>query len=347
MTGLRSDEFDFGLNNVRVPQGPRPIDAHRLLTFDRDTGRIDDAPMRSIADYLAAGDLLVFNNSRVIPVQLYREDNTFVLLIEPTLSSLTNVRMICPFKPKVGETLQFPFASILLTAHEPGWDVYRGDIAVFSQIKNLGEFIRQFGQFPLPIYLKRQPTSADAVALQSVYASVDGSIAPPVAGSHFDKSLIRDLNERGIRTASVTLHVGYGTFRSFKTEYIDDHVMDPETFTITKESIRVIDETVDAGRRVVAIGTTAARVLETIAQHWKETVSSNSDQAGETRLFIKPPFTPKIVRGLVTNFQYPKLPVIAMAATFVGLPELRSIYDHAYRNDYAFYSYGDAMLLKF
>jgi S-adenosylmethionine:tRNA ribosyltransferase-isomerase len=347
MSTLRSEAFDFGLDDVTVPQGPRSIDAHRLLVYDRASGHIDDASMRTLGNHLAPGDLLVFNDSRVIPVQLYRDDGTFILLIEPAHPSLTNVRMICPFKPRVGETIQFPYASILLTEHEPGWDVYRGDITAFDPIVDLGDFVRQHGQFPLPIYLKRQPTPADSLALQSVYARIDGSIAPPVAGSHFDDALIRRLAEQGIKTATITLHVGYGTFRSFKTTYIDDHVMDPEYFNISRETIAEVAETIERGHRVVAVGTTSARALETVGMHWSDAKRSASDQTGETRLFIKPPYTPRLVRGLITNFQYPRLPVIAMAATFVGLQELRDVYAHAYRNDYMFYSYGDAMLLKF
>lgn len=345
--GIRSDSFDFGLDDVQVPKEPRPISQHRLLVYDAERNHLAHSSMLKIREHLNEGDLLVFNNSRVMPVSLYREDDTFVLIIEPQKQSLQNVRVICPFKPQVGDVLRFPYADVELIEHEPGWDVYRANITARGGITSMSELLDRHGQFPLPIYINRQPTLADANALQNHFANVDGSIAPPVAGTHFNADLIKSLEASGIETAMITLHVGYGTFRSFKAEFIDDHVMDAERFVATRETIQKVDAAKRRGSRVIAVGTTSARVLETLGRDWEEVVRAGVDIDDTTSIFIKPPYTPHLVGGLVTNFQYPKLPVIAMAATFVGLENLRSVYLTAYELKYSFYSLGDAMLLKF
>lgn len=344
---MRADFYDFGLNDVDIPTEPRPISDHRLLVYDARDDSTSHSKMRSIADQLEKGDVLVFNNSRVMPVSLYLSEERFVLLIEPDREPLAGVRVICPFKPRAGDVIEFPFGRIELTEHEPGWDVYRANIFPNDDICSLPELIRRHGQFPLPIYLRRQPTHADECALQNFFAAVDGSIAPPVAGTHFDASLLESIRSTGIGTAMVTLHVGYGTFRSFKSEYIDEHVMDGERYAVSKEALHTVDAALQAGKRVVAIGTTSARVLETLGLDWDAALKADADLAGETRIFIKPPYTPNTVRGLLTNFQYPRLPVIAMAATFVGLDQLRRVYHEAHKQRYKFYSLGDAMLLKF
>jgi S-adenosylmethionine:tRNA ribosyltransferase-isomerase len=176
---LRSDELDFGLTDVNVPKQPRPLSEHRLLVYSREDSAISDSIVTSIGDHLESGDLLVFNNSRVLPVSLYLDDERFVLICEPHLDGLESVRVICPFKPEVGETLRFPFAEVELLSHEPGWDVYRADIRPSDGSPTLPELLEEHGQFPTPIYIRRQPTVADEAALQNFYATVDGSIAPP------------------------------------------------------------------------------------------------------------------------------------------------------------------------
>lgn len=344
---IRSDSFDFGLNEIHIPKEPRPISEHRLLVHNASNGHTSHSDMMHIREHLDEGDVLVFNDSKVMPVSLYRPDNTFVLIIEPHEQALNNVRLICPFKPKVGEVISFPYADIELIEHEPGWDVYRGNIVPRDGITTVAELLSHHGQFPLPIYIDRQPLAADTRALQNHFAAVDGSIAPPVAGTHFNSDLMNVLRASGIETVMVTLHVGYGTFRSFKSEYIEDHVMDSERFAVSRDAIRKIESARKRGSRIVAVGTTSARVLETLGARWVDVVKADVDVSDATSIFIRPPYTPKIVGGLVTNFQYPKLPVIAMAATFVGLENLREVYLSARDLEYSFYSYGDAMLLKF
>lgn len=344
---FEADDLDFQLAGVRFPTVPRPLDEHRLYVYDATTDTSHDALAQEIGQFLRPGDLMVFNNSRVEPVQFYLDDSRFILLIQPHLDTLDRVRVICPFKPSVGETLQLPFATIFLMEHEPGWDVYWARICPSDDSRTLVDLIRQHGQFPLPIYIQRRPTPGEEDSYQSVFARIDGSIAPPVAGSHFSLASIEAARARGIEIAEVTLHVGYGTFRSFKTKMVDDHVMDPEGYSISRDVISQIERTRMAGGRVIAVGTTVARVLETVGNDWESALNSQADVVGETTLFIKPPYSPKIVGGLVTNFQYPRLPVICMAATFVGLDPLRELYKSAVERGYMFYSLGDAMLLLF
>lgn len=343
----RADSYDFGLRDVDVPQEPRPISEHRLLVYDAVCDTLSHSSMRALVQHLTTGDLLVFNDSRVVPVALYLPDGRFVLLIEPDRDSLSDVRVICPFKPRVGEIIGFPFADLALYEHEPGWDVYRASVTTHDGVSTLGELIRRHGQFPLPIYLRRQPTAADSRALQNYFAAVDGSIAPPVAGTHFDRELVEAAIVAGVEVAMVTLHVGYGTFRSFKAEFVEEHTMDRERYAVRRATVRRVNAALKGGKRVVAVGTTSARVLETLGMNWPAIVDDDRDIEGETDLFIKPPYEPRIVHGLITNFQYPMLPVIAMAATFVGLENLRRVYSEAHERKYKFYSLGDAMLLKF
>jgi S-adenosylmethionine:tRNA ribosyltransferase-isomerase len=344
---FEAHDLDFHLSGVRYPTEPRPLDEHRLYVYDKATDTSRHAMAQGIGHLLRPGDLMVFNNSRVEPVQFYLDDTRFVLLIQPQLDTLERARVICPFKPAVGETLHLPFATVSLMEHEPGWDVYWARISPSDDSESLATFVRRHGQFPLPIYIQRRPAPGEEDSFQSVYAKIDGSIAPPVAGSHFSMECLEAARAYGIDIAEVTLHVGYGTFRSFKTRMVDDHVMDPESFSISRDVIRQIERTRRTGGRVVAIGTTVARVLETVGADWESAIKSQTDVQGETTLFIKPPYTPRIVGGLVTNFQYPRLPVICMAATFVGLQPLRQLYSAAVERGYLFYSLGDAMLLLF
>lgn len=344
---MKSADFDFELTGFHVPKEPRPLDKHRLLIYSKSSGAITDAMVSDITRHLLPGDVMVFNNSKVIPVSLYLDDSRFVLVCDPQVEGLDSVRVICPFKPNVGETITLPYVEIDLLSHEPGWDVYNAKFRPTGDAASLADILSRYGQFPLPIYIQRQPTSSDEKALQNHYASVAGSIAPPVAGSHFDAKQMERLELHGIVTTMVTLHVGYGTCRSFKTENINDHVMDGESYFADRQAIEIIERARSRGSRIVAVGTTSARVLETMGSRWAEIVESTEDVSGQTEIFIFPPYEPKLVGGLVTNFQYPRLPVIAMAAAFVGLEQLRSVYDHAVKEHYDFYSYGDAQLLLF
>ena len=344
MSRIKSDQFDFGLRDITIAQAPRPFKEHRLLVHKAGNDSNIHTRVEDIYSVLQPGDLLVFNNSRVFPASLYRDDGSFVLFTNPFDPRLKNVKAICPFKPAVGDVIEFPFANIHIRAHEPGWDVYLVDVESVDPFPDLPSFLGRFGQMPMPIYLKRVPTAADTAALQNFFAVEPGSIAPPVAGQHFSPELIQTLRRKGILTAEVTLHVGYGTFRSFKSEYIDQHEMDSELYSIPGSVIDTIKRVKRCGGRVIAVGTTSARVLETVGDRLPYQPIPQILR-GETSIFIYPGYIFNTIDGLITNFQYPRLPVIAMAAAITGIEELRRVYDDAIVNNYMFYSYGDAMLL--
>lgn len=343
---FRSDDLDFDLPAVIVPKTPRPIREHRLYVL-REDGQAEHTRVDDLGEVLKAGDLIVFNDSKVMPVQFYLDENRFILFIQHEQDNLQSVIVICPFKPRVGESFTLSFGELTLLDHEPGWDVYSAKIDPIDPALNLPRIVAEYGQFPLPIYIQRIPKQEDETALQSVFARENGSIAPPVASSHFDAYSLERIRSSRVEIATVTLHIGYGTFRSFKTEYVDEHRMDEEFFSISATTIQKIEETRRRGGRVVAIGTTVVRVLESLGEDWDMHVTNNIDVSGHTNIFIKPPYRPKIVGGLLTNFQYPRLPVICMAATFVGLDKLRMLYEDAVSLDYNFFSLGDAMLLMF
>jgi S-adenosylmethionine:tRNA ribosyltransferase-isomerase len=189
---------------------------------------------------LTPGDLLVFNNSKVVPASLYLDAERFILFTEPQEATFETSRVICPFKPRVGDEFDVAGAHITLIAHEPGWDVYHARTRLEEKYDSIYSFLLENGRLPVPIYLKRIPTQQDEAALQNVYAKNEGSIATPVAGMHFSSESIIDIRNKGIEIAEVTLHVGYGTFRSFKTEYIDQHVMDGEVYSVTADSMESI-----------------------------------------------------------------------------------------------------------
>lgn len=347
MKRLKSSDLDFNLSGFRIAQKQRPYDEHRLLVYNCELEETQHIMFNDIMSVLKPDDLLVFNNSRVMPVSIFLDSDNFILFIEPAKMSLVDVRVICPFKPKVGETFEVNGSKIELTFHEPGWDVYHATITTNNKYNNLAEFLDNNAKIPMPIYLKRIPTKEDENALQNIYAEIPGSIATPVAGLHFSKELLKSLKDSGIRMAEVTLHVGYGTFRSFKTEYIDEHKMDTEYYTVSKEALGQIKNAKKKGTRIIAVGTTSARVLESIADRTDLEDYFNSDLQleGETSIFIYPPYNFKLTDGLITNFQYPRLPVLAMAATLVGLDTLKEVYDESIREDYMYYTFGDAMLL--
>ena len=303
--------------------------------------------MGDIASVVSEGDVFVFNDTYVDKVAFYLDDSRFILVIEPEKSNFDDVKVICPFKPSVGESFKFDFGSIILDTHEPGWDVYHAHFHLFHEVGTMRDLLEKFGQFPLPIYIRRQPDARDEEALQGYYAVRNGSIAPPVAGTHFDSETIASMTDKGVSIAKITLHVGYGTFRSFKTEYVDQHAMDPEWYSIPLETIAVLKRAREEGKRVVAVGTTVARALETVGSVWEDVLKSGASVSGETTIFIQPPYKPKLITGLITNFQYPRLPVICMAASFVGLDNLRNVYGESVKRGYKYYSYGDAMFLEF
>lgn len=347
MSKLLSSDLDFKLSGFEIPETLRPYNEHRLLIYEKGVDNIKHIMFNDILEVLHKDDLLVFNNSKVVHASIFLEPGKFLLFIEPQKVSLNDVRIICPFKPAVGDRFNIDGNIIILNSHEPGWDIYHAEIFTNGKYATLRDFLNNYAKIPMPIYLKRIPSNDDEAQLQNFYAKFPGSISTPVAGLHFSPELLLQLQKNGIRSTEVTLHVGYGTFRSFKTQYIEDHTMDPEWYSVSSDAVKEIKNAIKRGSRIIGVGTTSVRVLETIAntKELNSDDSKNEPMIGETTIFIYPPYEFKLSNGLITNFQYPKLPVLAMAAAFTGMEKIKELYNISIKEKYKYYTFGDAMLL--
>lgn len=340
---IRSEEFDFPLPRERVALHPKPFEEQKLLVYDRAHDGIEHRRFRELPAILRAGDLLVVNDSKVVPAALWRGDGKEILFMEPTRPGLEKVKAICPPKTRVGITWELPGARFIVKEHLAG-SVFLGDLHTDEPFASLQDFLQKYGTVPIPPYLKRRPEERDAKDYQTVFAKYAGSIACPTAGLHFNEDLIARLKQKGVDLATITLHVGYGTFKGFKTEFVDEHVPDAEPYHVTLHSLQSIGRAMQEGRRVIAVGTTVTRVLESIPQQLENFDRATTDLNGEASLFIFPPFHFKVINGLITNFATPRNPVMSLAAAFIGLKRLKSIYRTGLEKDYMFYTYGDAIL---
>ena len=341
---IRSVEFDFPLPSERIAQRPREYTEQKLVVFNCDSQQIRHKMFNDLASILKPGDLIVANDFKVVPAALRRDDDLFILIMNPEQQSLSGVRAICPSKPEVGDVLEFAKVRFVVKEHEPGWDVYHGDLLSAQPYASLYELLQDNGSTPLPIYIDRPPDLADESDFQTVFARNPGSIACPTAGLHFSEELIADLARNDIDIITLTLHVGYGTFRRFKSEFVDEHIADSENYRVPLASVRRIGQALKEGRRIIAVGTTTTRTLESIPEQLAHYEDIEADIAGETSLFIYPPFEFKVLSGLITNLAYPRISVMSLAAAFTGLEQLKEIYRQALAQNYFFYTYGDALL---
>jgi S-adenosylmethionine:tRNA ribosyltransferase-isomerase len=354
------DDFDYELPRERIAQRPAARrDASRLLVVDRAAGSWLGARFAEIGDHLRPGDLLVVNETAVFPARLRarREGGAEVeiLLVRPANRSdpedITAVEWEALAGParkaRPGERLQLldrsgspapeAFAEVLGSLPSGG---RRVRLLVPGDPR---EWIADHGHVPLPPYIDRPDEALDRERYQTVYARRPGAVAAPTAGLHFTPELLDALAARGIRRAAVTLHVGPGTFRPVTAERAEDHVMDEEWYRIGGEAARAIGEARDAGGRIVAVGTTAVRALESAAREWKdEPVAAE----GWTDLFLLPGAEFRVVDALLTNFHLPRSTLLLLVSAFAGRELVLEAYRHAVRAGYRFYSYGDAMLIK-
>jgi S-adenosylmethionine:tRNA ribosyltransferase-isomerase len=343
---ILSSAFNFDLPAERIAQRPRPYDEQKLLCFHRSEGIIQHRRFQELPSILQSGDLLVANDSSVVPAALRQSEEVFILFTDVFSPSLTDVKAICPSQPKIGDVLDFPNARarFVIKDKEPLWDVYIGDIITDHGFATLLEFLQERGSHPIPNYIHRSPDEQDVQSYQTTYAKNSGSIACPVAGLHFNDELIGTLRQNGILFVTATLHVGYGTFRRFKSEFVDQHQADKEHYHVPLSSLTEVRRAHQEGRRIIAVGSTSARLLETIHEFVTGDKDPARDLVGESEIFIAPPYKFKVINGLITNLPYPRIPVMSMAAAFTGLDELHEIIRQALANDYLFYSYGDAIL---
>lgn len=339
---MRTQDFDFNLPDNLIAQHPTSErSASRLLHLNSKTGQLTDLLFIDFASFLNAGDLLVFNDTRVIKARLFGTKSTggaVELLVERVLDThhvLAHIR--ASRSPKAGTKLK------LAKAFEA--EVISRDDDLFH-VKFLGEtpvldLLEQFGALPLPPYITHAAEAEDDERYQTVYAKHAGAVAAPTAGLHFDATMLKKIKANDVNIAFVTLHVGAGTFQPVRVDNIEDHKMHSEIYQISAETVAMIKRTKSKGNKVIAVGTTSLRALESAAQF-----NALKHGQGETSIFITPGFQFKIVDKLLTNFHLPKSTLLMLVSAFAGFEQIKSTYAHAVKQEYRFFSYGDAMLLE-
>lgn len=341
---LLTSDFDFDLPAERIAQQPvTPRDHARLLHVKKQG--LGDHHVYDLPDLLRAGDLLVMNDTKVIPARLYgkRGDVKIEILLHKKEAAQVWRAFAKPGKRlKVGDEVIFApdFKAEVLEKREDG-DIL---IRLSPPDDKLFEFLKRYGEPPLPPYIKREVGAAknDQANYQTVYAAREGAVAAPTAGLHFTPELLKRLEEKNIQRTTVTLHVGAGTFLPVKAERIQDHVMHAEWGEISEATAALITKAKQEKRRIVAVGTTSLRLLETAADD-KGILHHFS---GETDIFITPGYRFKLVDVLMTNFHLPQSTLFMLVSAFAGRQRMKDVYAHALAENYRFYSYGDATLLE-
>ena len=337
----KKSDFYYDLPEERIAQTPAtPRDSSRLLVYDRKEKKITDRIFRDITEYLQAGDVLVVNNTKVIPARTYaltphggvveilllkRYDlNTWEVLMRPGKKGKIGVTM------KINDELSFTVKDITDSGERVIEFHFDG---VFEDI------LSKVGTMPLPPYIKEK--LEDQSRYNTVYSKVDGSAAAPTAGLHFTPELLEKIKAKGVQVAEVLLHVGLGTFRPVSEEIITDHKMHSEYYEVKEDAAEIINAAKREGRRVIAVGTTSVRTLESAAND-DGTVRVG---AGNTEIFLYPPYQMKCVDALVTNFHLPESTLIMLVACLTGREEILDVYKYAVANEYRFFSFGDACLI--
>ena len=342
---MKLSRFDFSLPSELIAQKPARIrDRSRLMIVDRKSGLIEEAVFRDIIHHLHAGDLMVLNNTRVFPARLLgKKEETGgkaeVLLVHP----IEEGTWACMIKGniRIGQRLTFANGQLSAIVEEKAGD---GICRVrFEWEGDFYDILDKHGQTPLPPYIKRKhPLPEDRKRYQTIFARHTGAVAAPTAGLHFTDELLTRIRDIGVTMAFVTLHVGPGTFKPIRTEMIEDHKMDRETYSITAEDLEEIKKAKDAGRRIISVGTTSTRVLETIYQKGPP---AETTMEGWTDLFITPGFRFNVVDALITNFHLPLSTLFILVSAFGGYDLIMKAYRLAIKKRYRFYSYGDAMFI--
>jgi S-adenosylmethionine:tRNA ribosyltransferase-isomerase len=338
---MQLSEFDFPFDSSLIAVHPSlPRDHARLLVLQRDDRSLAHRRVDELPNLLEPGDLLVVNNTKVLAARVAGRKRPSgaeveILFVKDLGDAIWEVLIKGTFRP--GQILEMgPEASAVVVERGPT----RTTVRVESPIP-LSEWLQQYGQMPLPPYIKRVPTDQDREWYQTLFAQHEGAIAAPTAGLHFTPELLARLQQRGIGLTAVTLHVGAGTFKPVTVDQIEHHRMGVEWIEVGTETVRAIEQVRVTGRRIIAVGTTVVRALETAARADGRIRSYR----GETDLFITPGFPFKVVDTLLTNFHLPRTTLLMLVSALTGTEFLRQAYAEAIRERYRFYSYGDAMLI--
>jgi S-adenosylmethionine:tRNA ribosyltransferase-isomerase len=358
-------EFDYHLPEELIAQEPlADRAASRMLRLRRGEGRFEDRRFRDFPELLRADDLVVFNNTKVFPARLYGHrsgarsqplsaqnpasrdflNGRIEVLLTKQLSQEPN-EWECLVRPGrkigIGERLFFGENEDLI-AEVVGRETFGERRIRFEPVPDFFERVERLGHVPLPPYIGRKDRSGDRERYQTVYARERGSVAAPTAGLHFTPEILGRLAERGIETAELTLHVGLGTFQPVRVEKVEEHKLHRETYNISNSAAEHINRALDAGRRVIAIGTTTVRTLEYSARETGRVQAG----CGEADLFIYPGFRFRVVGAMLTNFHLPQSTLLMLVCAFCGKEHVLAAYRHAVDEKYRFYSYGDCMLLE-
>jgi S-adenosylmethionine:tRNA ribosyltransferase-isomerase len=348
---MKTDELNYYLPAELIAQQPVGVRSDsKLLVFNRSSSELTDSTFSRIGDFLLRGDCLVLNDTKVLPARFFGERGSGgkleALFLAERSPGVWEVMLKGSRKVRQGEIVclkdktknDFCEAEILNKTDQGGC---RLKIKTDANVETI---LEKIGFPPLPPYIKRgrdqSQAAIDKLRYQTVYARHTGAVAAPTAGLHFTDQLIKQLKQTGIHFAYITLHIGEGTFKPITTDNLEEHKIHQEQFSINEKNAQIVNTTKEKGGRIIAVGTTSARALETIANG-----SQVKAATGTTNLFIKPGYKFKIANAMVTNFHLPKSTLLALVAAFAGLKNILAAYQHAIEKQYRFYSYGDAMLI--
>lgn len=341
---MKVSDFYFELPEELIAQYPlEKRDSSRLMVLDKKTGEIEHRKFHDILEYLNEGDTLVLNNTRVLPARLIGEKEETGGKIEfLLLKRIEGDKWECLAKPgrkaKVGTVFTFGEGKLKAIVREIGEEGNR--IIEFKYDGIFEQVLDELGQMPLPPYIHEK--LEDKERYQTVYSKEKGSAAAPTAGLHFTEELLKEIKDKGINIAYLTLHVGLGTFRPVKVDDVNNHVMHSEYYHLDKENAELINKTKEAGKRVIAVGTTSSRTLETIGDENGRV----REQSGWTDIFIYPGYKFKIVDNLITNFHLPESTLIMLVSALAGQDNIMNAYNTAVKEKYRFFSFGDSMFIK-
>jgi len=339
---MRLDDFDYDLPQELIAQDPPPErGASRLLHLDGATGALSDRQFRDIDSLIAAGDVLVLNDTRVIKARLRGRKETggwVEVMVERVLGRDEVLAQVGANHPTRAGSVLILADEVKATVLGRERDFFR---LRFEGCEDVFALLERHGSVPLPLYIDRSAGKGDEDRYQTVYARAPGAVAAPTAGLHFQAALLDALRERGVGIARVTLHVGAGTFQPVRVQDLSEHEMHSEWYDVPQATVDAINAARRKGGRVLAVGTTTLRALETAAASGGLVAGT-----GETRLFVVPGYRFRVVERLLTNFHLPKSTLLMLVSAFGGMDNVRRAYRHAIERRYRFYSYGDAMLIE-